>query len=402
MFQIALSNAMFINDRPVMNSIEHVASYKKPVSFGELRLDEMFGYVVFAAMIASVAVPNFQRLNYVLPLIGFLIALANRGMHAPDPARPYLVMVLAGVILAPFANIKGIQDIYLILTGLSVALVGHRRLWSWRTILFASVLGLAVNISIQALFNGAGATLFHFTFDVAASKSTLESGFSYVFGLLAVWAAYTRSWRNFALAVILAILTLKRIVLVGIFVCFVFQFLPRSITRKVLQPLPMLLANILLIVLILSYSSGILNPLIHDLTGQSADQFGMGRQALYGQVAADIIGDPWHFSLVGVGPGDAYDTLKGGIGGMSWAGKKNLHADTLKIVYEYGGVVLMAFVWALYSSGRLGVLLIALYTNVLLLTDNTLIYPFYIFFATLVAASLQEFDDANATSTAVD
>lgn len=398
MFQIALSNATFINDGPAMNSIERVASYKSPVSFGERRLDEMFGYVVFAAMIASVALPNFQRLNYALPLIGLLIALANRDMHAPNLARPYLVMILAGVVLAPFANIAGIQDIYLILTGLSVALVGHRRLWSWQTIFLASVLGLAANIAIRALFNAGGGTLLHFTFDVAGSKSTLESGFSYVFGLLAVWAAYTRRWRNFALAVILAILTLKRIVLVGIFLCCAFQFLPRSIIQRVLHPMPMVLANVMFIVLVLSYSSGSLNFLIHDLTGQSADQFGMGRQGLYGHVVVEIFRDPRRFLLMGMGPGQAYDALKGG---MAWASKGNLHADTLKIFYEYGGVVLTVFVWALYSSRRLGVLLIALYTNVLLLTDNTLIYPYYIFFATLVAASLQEFDDANATFKAV-
>lgn len=399
MFQIALSNAPVINNEPTMNSIEQVASHKKAVSFAELRLDEMFGYVVFAAMIASVALPPVRYLNYLLPLIGFLIILANRGMNVLDLARPYLVLVLAGVILAPFLNIKGIQDIYLILTGLSVTLVGHRRLWSWQTIFMASVLGFIAGVATRVISDGTGAVLSHLTLDVAASKSTFESGFSYVFGLLAVWAAYTRRWRNFALAAILALLTLKRIVLVGIFLCVMLQFFPRPVMRKVLRPFPMLLANALFIVLILSYASGSLNLLIHDLTGQSADQFGMGRQGLYGHVVVDIFRDPGRFLLVGSGPGEAYEALKGR---MVLVGKQNLHADTLKIFYEYGGVVLTVFIWALYSSRRLGVLLIALYTNVLLLTDNALIYPYYIFFATLIAASLQEFDDANATPKAVD
>lgn len=382
-----------------MNSAEHlVAAYRRPFSFGELRLDNVFGYVVFFLMIAGVVLPPFRYLNYSLPLLTTLIILANRGMHVPDLARPYLVTVLAGLILAPFANREGIQDIYLILTGLSVALVGHRRLWSWQMIFVASVLGLIVGFATRVISEGAGAALSHFTLDVAASTSTFESGFSYVFGLLAVWAAYTRRWREFALAFIFALLTLKRIVILGIVLCFVLQFFPRPILRGILRPLPMLLANILFIVVILSYSSGSLNLLIHDLTGQSADQFGMGRQGLYGHVVVDIFRDPWRFLLVGNGPGEVYDALKGG---MSWVGKGNVHADTLKIFYEYGGVVLAVFVWALYSSRRLGVLLIALYTNVLFLTDNTLIYPYYIFFATLVAASLQEFDDANATFKAV-
>lgn len=382
----------------MMNSTEYIVNYKKPISLGEFRLDEMFGYIVFVTIIASVALSPFRYLNYVLPLISLLVILANRSMHTPDLARPYLVVVLASLVLMPFANREGIKDIYLILTGLSVTLIGHRRLWSWQTIFAASVLGFVTGIAMRVISDGAGTILSHLTFDLAGSKSTFESGFSYVFGLLAVWAAYTRRWRNCALAFIFALLTLKRIVIVGIVLCVALQFFPRPMLRRVLQPLPMLLANILFIVLILSYSSGSLNFLIHDLTGQSADQFGMGRQGLYGHVVVDIFRDPWRFLLVGMGPGEVYEALKGG---MIWVRKENLHADTLKIFYEYGGVVLAAFVWALYSSRRQGVLLIALYTNVLLLTDNTLIYPFYIFFATLVAACLEEFDDATATSKAV-
>jgi hypothetical protein len=381
-----------------MNRLERVADYSPSDALGELRLDQVFGYAVFFLMIASVVITPFRYLNYLMPMAGLLVILANRDMRVPDLARPYLVVVVASMVLAPFANSEGVKDIYLILTGLSMALVGHRRLWSWMAIFVASTLGLLAGIAMRIISDGAGAVLSHITFDVAASQSTFESGFSYVFGLLAVWAAYARRWRAFGLAFILALLTLKRIVILGVLICVALQFFPRPMVRTILRPLPMLLANILFIGFILSYSSGSLNLLIHDLTGQSADQFGMGRQGLYGHVVIDIFRDPWRFLLVGMGPGQVYDALKGG---MVWVSKENLHADTLKIFYEYGGVVLAAFVWALYSSRRLGVLLIALYINIVLLTDNTLIYPFFIFFATLVAASLQEFDDVKATSKVV-
>ncbi len=377
-----------------MNSMEHVASYKKPVSFGALRLDEVFGYVVFVGMIASVALPPLRYLNYLLPLIGLLVVLANRGMHVPDLARPYLVVVLASLVLMPFANGEGVKDIYLILTGLSVALVGFRQLWPWRTILIAVLLGLAVNFALVGAYNGWNAVLSHFTFDVATSRSTLESGFSYVFGLLAVWAAYTRRWRSFAVALVFAFLTLKRIVMLGILICLVVQFMPRTWLLRLLKPIPMMMANALFLVLILSYGSGSFDAMIHELTSQSANQFGMGRQVLYSYIVADFFREPWRFLFMGMGPGEAYDVLKGS---MSWVRKENLHGDTLKILYEYGGVVLGVFIWALYSSRRLGVLLIALYTNILLLTDNTLIYPFYIYFATLVAACIAADDDATAT-----
>lgn len=393
-FQVALSNATFINDGPAMNSIEHVANYKKPVSFGALRLDEMFGYVVFVAMIASVAIPPLRYLNYLLPMIGLLLILANRGMQVPDLARPYLVIFLASLVLMPFANSEGVKDIYLILTGLSVALVGFRQLWPWRTILIAVLLGLAANFVLVGAFNGWNAVLSHFTFDVAASRSTLESGFSYVLGLLAVWAAYTRRWRSFAVALVFAVLTLKRIVMLGILICLVVQFVPRTVMLRLLKPVPMMMANALFLFLILSYGSGNFDAIIRELTAQSANQFGMGRQVLYSYVVSDFFREPWRFLFMGMGPGEAYDVLKGS---MSWVRKENLHGDTLKILYEYGGLVLGVFIWTLYSSRRPGVLLIALYTNILLLTDNTLIYPFYIYFATLVAACIAAHDDAAET-----
>jgi len=377
-----------------MNSIEHVASYKKPVSFGALRLDEMFGYVVFVAMIASVAIPPLRYLNYLLPMIGLLLILANRGMHIPDLARPYLVIFLASLVLMPFANSEGVKDIYLILTGLTAALVGFRQLWLWRTILIAVLLGLAANFALVGAFNGWNAVLSHFTFDVAASRSTLESGFSYVFGLLAVWAAYTRRWRSFAVALVFAVLTLKRIVMLGILIGLVVQFMPRTVMLRLLKPVPMMMANALFLFLILSYGSGNFDAIIRELTDQSANQFGMGRQVLYSYVVSDFFREPWRFLFMGMGPGEAYDVLKGS---MSWVRKENLHGDTLKILYEYGGLVLGVFIWMLYSSRRPGVLLIALYTNVLLLTDNTLIYPFYIYFATLVAACIAAHDDAAET-----
>lgn len=368
-----------------MTKAEQITQPHRLLTFRTLRVDEAFGYLVFIAMIASVAVSPFRYLNYLLPILALLIILANRAVHVDGLARPYVVIAVAALILAPFATGEGAKDVYLILTGLSATLVGLRTHWSWQTVMTSVSIGLGVFFLLVGTYSGWNTVLAHFTLDFAGSRSTLESGLSYIFGLLAVWAAYNRRWRHFAIALLFAVLTLKRIVIIGILLCLIVQFLPRPIFERLLKPVPMILANALFLFLILSYGSGTFDALIHEYTSQSANQFGMGRQVMYSFILQDLYAQPWRFTLMGMGPGEAYDVLKGG---LSWVRKENLHGDTLKILYEYGALVLALFIWALYSSRNRGVLLIALYTNILLLTDNTLIYPFYIYFATLVAASI--------------
>lgn len=377
-----------------MNSTDSLAKFRNPlISLGKIRLDEMLGYAVFASMLASLVFPLFRYLNYIFPILALLIILGNRSMYVPEMARSYLVVVVAGLILIPFANGEGIKDIYLILTGLSMAFVGFRKLWSWRVIFIASVLGLVLSFLAQGASSWSS-VISNFTIDIAASSSTFESGFSYIFGMMAVWAAYTRRWGRFALAFFFAVLTLKRIVILGILFCIIVLFLPRTVMLRLLSPIPMVIANVGILLLLLSYGSGTFDLIIHELTNQSANELGMGRKALYSFIVSDFLKDPWGFLVIGNGPGEAYEIMKGG---WSWMRKENLHGDTLKILYEYGGLVLGLFIWALYSSRQPGVLIIALYSNVLLLTDNTLIYPFYIYFATLIAACIVSSHDTEHT-----
>jgi hypothetical protein len=352
-------------------------------SIGALRMDEVFGYAVFTLMILSIAVPFARHLNYGLPLVALLLILANRKLNLPDIARPYLVLIAAGLLLAPLVKPDGWQDLYLVLTGCAAGLVGLRTLWSWRTVFLALVLGQCLLLVSNRL--GGGEQLAGLEFDFLQSTSSFESNFSFLFGLVAVWAAYTRRWTAVVVALLCALVTLKRIALLGAVICIAVQFLPAVLRRALLKPLPMLAFNGLFLVLILLYGSGELDYLITSLTSQSPNELGMGRQTLHRYIVLDVLKDPWRFALIGAGPGEAYDAMKASV---TWAGKANLHADTLKILYEYGAVTLIAFIWALYSSRHPAVLMVALYTNVLLLTDNTLIYPFYIYFATLVAASM--------------
>ena len=351
---------------------------------GSVRMDVVFGYVVFALMVLSSSVAIVRWINYAIPLVAALLLLGNRQWHMNDLAKPYLLLIGSGILLLPFASRAGIQDLYLMLVGCSAALVGFRRAYSWRTVFLACVAGQIAFMGMSAAF-GRGVSLSTLQFDFGGSTSSFESTFSFVFGLLAVWAIHLRNWKAFLLASLMALLTLKRIALLGVLVCLVVQVFSRSWLDRLLKPVPMVLANVAFLSVILLYGSGFFDVWIVRWTSMSPNELGMGRQVLHQNLVREFLADPLRFSLIGMGAGDAYGALKQS---SLWTGKTNLHADTLKILYEYGAVVLVLFISALFASKHRGVRLLALYINVVLLTDNTLIYPFFIYFSTLIAAMM--------------
>lgn len=358
---------------------------------GSMRMDVAFSYLVLVTMVLSTAVPVVRWVNYALPLIALLLIIGNKKVHTGDLSKPYLLLVLFGVLSAPLAARDGFQDIYLILTGCAGALVGFRRFWSWRTLFWICMGGQVLFLVSSA--TGGGQKAFSFTnieFDPANSASSFESNLSFVFSMLAVWAIYLKRWKEFVIASVMAFLTLKRIALLGVLVCLMVTLLPGLWRQQLLRPIPMLILNGLFLSGILLFGSGFFDEFIVRWTSMSPNELGMGRQVLHQNIVREILAEPWSFTLFGSGAGDAYAALRRS---MLSTAKENLHADTLKILYEYGAIILCAFIVLLYRTRHQGVALLALYMNIVLLTDNTLIYPFFIYFATLIAATMIKDDE---------
>nr|WP_315473678.1 hypothetical protein [uncultured Rhodoferax sp.] len=355
---------------------------------GSLRIDEILERAALILIVASIAIPALRYLVYCIPAFAILTLLANRKISISEPARPYLLIVLCGLILLPFGTTEGAKDIYLILAGLSVSLIGQRILPTWMTIFLFCAAGFFVNIVSK------GAAGFEsISINIGSSQSSFESGFSFIFGMLAIWAAYEKQWRNFLIATIFAFLTLKRIVIIGIFFCVFIQLIPKKISFSLLRPAPMILINLLAIAMLLFYGYGYFDHIILEYTGKSANAFGMGRKVLYSSAAREVINDPLQF-LIGSGPGEAYRLATDG---SAWQEKENLHSDVIKIFTEYGILVFSTFVYLLYSSKKTSVMVFAVYTNLLLMTDNTLIYPYYIYFALLILACILQKENALLT-----
>lgn len=334
--------------------------------------------VVFAL---TMAYPAFRVLTYAIPPLAAIAMLASERFSLPPHAPPFLVLMVAGLAYAPVTPLVGWQDLYLMLIGLTPFFFGWRYRFSWMAVFGVSVVALLLSFVLTG-----GPRTGPVEFDPLASRSTFESTTSFVFGALAVWAALERRPARALLALLLCILTLKRIVVLGAVVAIVVAMLPRRPVDLLLRPLPMIVLNAAYLWLVVLYTQGHLDLLIYQFTGQSGNQFGMGRQHVYQYPVQYLLGHPIETIFHGLGPGAIYDLVKGG---WSFLGKTNLHNDSMKILIEYGGIVWLAFFTALYWTRDVRLRIVMLFFNVLLLTDNSLIYTYVIFGLGLAMLSLQ-------------
>lgn len=345
--------------------------------------DAVVCYCVIAFSL-TMSHPVFRALTYAIPPMVLIALLAAGRYTLPPHLAPFAVLIVSGFAYAPIVPLVGWQDLYLMLIGLAPFFFTWRWRFEWRPIFLVAVAVTIISLALTRVVGGGGGGV---EFDAMNSKSSFESPTSFVFGLLAVWAALEKRWGRVLLALVLCVLTLKRIVVLGAMLAIVVVILPRRLVSLLLRPLPMLLLNAAYLMLIVSYTQGHLDGLIFHLTGQSANQLGMGRQAAYARPVAELLHDPIQSFFAGVGPGGVYDLMKGG---WHFLAKGNLHNDSLKILVEYGGIVWIAFFSAMYLYEDVRVRIVMMFYNVVLLTDNTLIYTYVIFVLGVVLARLRD------------
>lgn len=347
-----------------------------------LKLETVSWGIALTLTMISLFLPPLRYFAYLIPFVALIHGLAEGRFNVPDLVKPLLLIVIAGLCFLPFADVDGLKDIFFITSGISISLVLKKIRINSYYLLWLFIFG---SILIAFEYNDLAGGL---VFDIMKSKSSFEGNFAFLFGILSVYAAITRQWKLLYISFFASLFALKRIVLVAEVVCILLAILPEHQVRRLLNPFLMLAVNLIFIFVVILYANHTFDHEITYFTGQSANQLGMGRQDLYSQITKHILDKPLQFIFTGAGPGAAYQSL----GSMSgFAGHNNLHSDVLKIFYEYGLIVFSLFIFVGYKTEIAVLRILFLYANIVFITDNVLIYHFFLFFLSVFSVITEDY-----------
>ena len=218
-----------------------------------------------------------------------------------------------------------------------------------------------------------------FNFNILESGSSFEhSEFGFIFSFFLLYFVTRGEFKLAIIATILAILSLKRIALLGSIVAWaIYAINPERLMPRKQIAIIAALVNVAIIFLMKFTTTEEFNSLIYELTEKSANHFTMGRSTLYSFIF-DHTSIQWFY---GIGPGAIYSFASSAFDSSN---RVLLHSDLLKLGIELGAVFLFMFFYMLYKERKLALEQIVL-LNIILLTDNVLIYASVMFFFFILA-----------------
>lgn len=210
----------------------------------------------------------------------------------------------------------------------------------------------------------------HFDFSlealIASETSSIESNMlPFIAGIFAIYWFVKKKWLYFILNCAILLLTFKRIVILSFIAGICVYVFPRL--RFLFRPSRMVILNFLYVALTFWIVTDSFDSLVREYAGVSAGFLTKGRTSLLSPII-ELIGDSPAVILFGLGQGNAVVLISEHFGFRTL-----LHNDVLKILIEHGIFVFILFFRMLYKmkSHFSGILI---YFNLLLFTDNVLIY----------------------------
>lgn len=328
---------------------------------------------------------------YAVPALSWFLALVTANKRFLYDRRlvgaTLIYCLIAGLSLAvnPRLKFNGVRDVLIIagflLTFVPMFPMSPRQVSSLLVLLPAAVIpsiwGGPESDAARAMTGARGGVG---VLDFAGSQGILESTVAFPMTALAIFFFIRRKWPLFFVAVIMSVVTFKRIAFLGLFAALGFYAVASRMERSSLPNRRRIVQALALLVLISLASAGMTFDTTYDLMSDALsiqarpDQITLGRYSTSRNIRELIHGHSIARQLVGNGPGSStnlpdVDTTH------------NPHNDYLKIYYEYGllgaaGIIAMLFVLYAGSAATLSLLV---FNAFLMLTDNTLIYFFHQF-----------------------
>ncbi len=206
---------------------------------------------------------------------------------------------------------------------------------------------------------------------IFSKKGDTESPLAFSFGLFFLYFLHKRNYKYLLVAAFFTIFSYKRIVLGGVIVSATLYYLITKIDLSKAKKIIInsaIAINLIVLILLILFANGYFNQIIYDLTGIPPNLFTKGRLAIFGS----IINYPDNNVIFGIGLGKTSAILRESI----LFDVNLMHSDLLKIFMEFGIFIYIFFIYVLYKNLTISAISISLavYMNILFLTDNVWIY----------------------------
>ncbi len=368
-----------------------------------LFLIHIFGLVIYYNS------DSLRKIVYVIPLVVFVLWILGlsisgnfriqKGIYTEIWKRYYsyffgLFYVLLLQSILAYANRGTInsrlisESIFTFFPLLSVALLAYYMDYT-KTRQIVSILFGGIIIAFIAEKGVGGILHFHqvnLAESLISSSFQSESGLAFLIGLFSFYFLFTKKWGLLSISLFFVLISGKRTVLAAVVLCLVI-YLVLAVFRidtkryRAVLSIVALLANAFVVYLIYLLASGTFDHLIIENVGLPPNSFTKGRYNLW-----KIIITTYDLSYLGSGLGSISDLL---VDQLNYPLHNPLN-DVLKIVVEHGFIVfsLWFFIYYFVHSYKREAFVITIYTNVLFLSTNVLIYFFFMFCLYLIHSAL--------------
>ncbi len=338
-----------------------------------MKIDSLYNIFLFTIISVTLIVdkvftifPEFRYLKYIgIPFFLILVITNYKNFKfygINDRVKPYLLLITVSIILYPLLTKQGIFELIFIFAGISM---------------FIFLPDIKININALNYFSiflfillylGGGSYDFSLEAFYKSNTSSTEGGYSFIFGFFAIYYWEQRKFSKFLINLLFIVLSLKRIVFLGVIVVIILSVLPKKISNILTHKILLIGANLSFILITQMLTAGSFDENIRKHTGIGTGEFTSGRTFLYSLVLDKDVFSGRNMFL-GIGQGGTSNILE-----KHFEHNFLLHNDILKIVVEHGYLIFIVFFWLLYETKDEKILRLTIFLNLLYLTDNALIY----------------------------
>lgn len=332
--------------------------------------EKIFYPCIVALIILSISgIPYIRYSIYALPLVGFII-YATSGNYYIKINRvilPFLLLLVISLFNIFDIDYNRAKQFYFIFCYTSIFLMYDFSKNSFNIDTFNVI--IIVTFIVKVLFLITSSKFNIYNFSLLNSNFALENTLSFVFGLFCLYYYFEKKYVFFIINLFLALISFKRIVIIGILFCLIASAFPKKIRNIYFNPIVISIFTVSCLILLVNISLGFYDNFIINHFGVSTNQLIMGRQVIWSKILIYLKFEHIDYLLFGIGNGSISAILKN-----IFKNDTLLHSDFLVIMLQYGYFFLISFTYFLNNHIRLRQKSLSLYLTLIFFTDNILIY----------------------------